>query len=350
MDGKGWKKYSRRELSAFCTQLCLLLQAGVSLDEGFAIMAEDAGSPQEKEMLLQMSQASLEGIPLTKILEETEAYPRYLVKLAGLGYENGSLDTVMKSLAAYYEKEHLILRGIRDAVTYPAVLVGMLMVLLTVLFTKVMPVFFDVYEQLGVEIPAFARAAMGAGGTLSVILWIFCLVLLGAGGIVLLASSGKKKYSFAQKIFHFFKNHSKIAEIMDKRRFTAAMGLTLKSGLEWEKSIALAEELISGERVLNQVHRIMDGLSEGKSYYEAMKDADFYTSFQLQMIRVGARSGHLDTVMEEVAKDYEQQADGAIDHMVSGFEPAVVAVLAVSVGTVLLSIVLPLLGVLSAVG
>ena len=75
-----------------------------------------------------------------------------------------------------------------------------------------------------------------------------------------------------------------------------------------------------------------------------------FSGFYVQMIKVGTRSGHLDSVMDEISQDYEEMADTAIDDMIARFEPTIVAVLAVSVGLVLLSVMLPLVGVLSAIG
>ena len=88
----------------------------------------------------------------------------------------------------------------------------------------------------------------------------------------------------------------------------------------------------------------------GESYYQAMKDTGLFSGFYVQMIKVGTRSGHLDRVMDEISQDYEEMADTAIDDMIARFEPTIVAVLAVSVGLVLLSVMLPLVGVLSAIG
>ena len=81
-----------------------------------------------------------------------------------------------------------------------------------------------------------------------------------------------------------------------------------------------------------------------------MKDTGLFSGFYVQMIKVGTSSGHLDSVMDEISQDYEEMADTAIDDMIARFEPTIVAVLAVSVGLVLLSVMLPLVGVLSAIG
>lgn len=112
----------------------------------------------------------------------------------------------------------------------------------------------------------------------------------------------------------------------------------------------LAKELAENETVAGQIDDCSRRLEEGESYYDAMKAAGLFSGFYIQMIKVGSRSGHLDQVMEEISGDYEEMADSAIDGMITRFEPTIVAVLAVSVGLVLLSVMLPLVGVLSAIG
>ncbi|MEG7530294.1 MAG: type II secretion system F family protein [Hungatella sp.] len=350
MDNDRLKKYSRQELSAFCLQISLLLGTGVPLDEGFSIMAEDSDNPLEQKMLNQLSKLIEDGKPLYAALEEVGGYPDYVVRLSQLGGETGTLDTIMKSLADYYAKEHRIWKNIKDAMTYPSVMIVMLLVMLTVLFTKVMPIFVEVYAQLGAVIPNFAQAAMRIGGVCSVILLILCGVLLLLMGFLYLASQSGKKIALMDKILHVIQDHSKVSALISKRRFSSALALTWRSGLEWEKGFTLAEGLLADGAMKTKLQHAVGDLEQSDGYYETLKSTGLYSGFHLQMLKVGIRSGHPDMIMEEIANDYDQQADEAIDHMIARFEPAVVAVLAVAVGTVLLSVVFPLLGVLSAVG
>ena len=110
-----------------------------------------------------------------------------------------------------------------------------------------------------------------------------------------------------------------------------------------------AGELAENDRIAEQVKKCEEKLELGESYYEALKETGMFSGFYIQMIKVGTRSGHLDSVMEEISNDYEEITDTAIDNMIARFEPTIVAVLAVSVGLVLLSVMLPLAGVLSAI-
>mgnify|MGYP000591588602 CR=1 FL=1 len=133
------------------SQISLLLEAAVPLEEGLAIMAEDAASQGEKDMLLYMAEGVELGDPFFKVMEDTGVFPAYVVRMAKLGQQTGTMDQMMKSLSDYYEKEYRLLRAIKNAVTYPVMMVVMLLVVLFVLFSKVMPVFNKVYEQLGAD-------------------------------------------------------------------------------------------------------------------------------------------------------------------------------------------------------
>ena len=99
------KVYSGRELSAFCLQISILLKAAVPLDEGLYLMAEDAPTEEEKKLLHTMGEDVELGDPFFESLERTGAFPPYVVRMAKLGQQSGTLDQMMESLADYYEKE-----------------------------------------------------------------------------------------------------------------------------------------------------------------------------------------------------------------------------------------------------
>ena len=102
--GEAYYRYSYEELSAFCLQISLLLEAAVPLEEGLAIMAEDAASQGEKDMLLYMAEGVELGDPFFKVMEDTGVFPAYVVRMAKLGQQTGTMDQMMKSLSDYYEK------------------------------------------------------------------------------------------------------------------------------------------------------------------------------------------------------------------------------------------------------
>ncbi|WP_276951074.1 type II secretion system F family protein [Enterocloster lavalensis] len=343
-------QYSYQELSAFCLQIGLLLEAAVPLDEGLAIMAEDAGCEDEKQLLLYMAEGAELGDPFFKVLEDAGTFPLYVVRMAKLGQQSGTLDQMMKSLSDYYEKEYRLLVNVKNALTYPIMMVVMLLVVLFVLFSKVMPVFDQVYEQLGAKMSPAARSAIRLGGLFSGAALIAAAVIALAVFGIWAASRFGHRISLVDKMVNYVKCHSRIALAIANRRFTSVLALTLKSGMEFEKGLELAGELVDNGKVAAQIEKCGQTLETGASYYQAMKDTGLFSGFYVQMIKVGSRSGRLDAVMEEISEDFEQAADQSMDNMLARFEPTIVAVLAVSVGLVLLSVMLPLVGVLAAIG
>lgn len=344
------KIYSSRELSAFCLQISLLLKAAVPLEEGLSIMSEDAATKEEQELLHAMAEDVELGEPFYSAMEKSASFPPYVVRMAKLGQQSGTLDKLMESLSTYYEKEYFMMKNIRNAITYPIMMVLMLLVVLFVLFTKVMPVFEDVYAQLGVQMSPLSQAATRFGGIFSgvaLVLFAALAIIIGAAAV---ASGAGRSFGWAEKLKDRFKRKSKTALAVAGRRFTAVLALTLQSGMELEKGMDIARELVDNTRVAEQIAACGQKLQEGVSYFEAMKSTGLFTQFHIQMIKVGTRSGRLDEVMQDISEDYEQQADASIDNMVARLEPTLVAVLAVAVGLILLSVMLPLAGVLASVG
>ena len=344
------KVYSFQELSAFCLQVSILLKAGVPLDEGLAIMAEDAGSKEEIELLLFLSEEIELGEPCFAAMEKTDAFPPYVVRMAKLGQQTGTLDQMMENLSVYYEKEYLMKRNLKNALTYPLIMVVMLLVVLFVLFTKVMPIFENVYEQLGASLSAVSHTAINLGGIFSGAALVAVAVLIVAVTVIYVFSLFGKKLDIVERGIDWVKRRSKIAHAVANRRFTAVLALTLHSGMDLEKGMELAVELVDNSRVAERIEACQTCLEAGESYYDAMKSTSLFSGFHIQMIKVGNRSGRLDQVMDTISNDYEQQADLSIANMISRFEPTIVAVLAVSVGLILLSVMLPLVGILSAIG
>ena len=344
------KVYSGRELSAFCLQISILLKAAVPLDEGLYLMAEDAPTEEEKKLLHTMGEDVELGDPFFESLERTGAFPSYVVRMAKLGQQSGTLDQMMESLADYYEKEYYMMKNIRNASTYPVMMVGMLLIVLFVLFTRVMPVFEQVYAQLGVQMSPLSQAASRLGGILSGAALVVFVLLAVAVLIAAIAAGAGKELTIAHKLMERLKRNSKTALAAAGRRFTAVLALTIRSGMELDKGMELARELVDNGTVAEKIDICSEKLQLGEGYYEAMKESGLFSSFHIQLIKVGVRSGKMDEVLQEISDDYEQQADASIDAMVARLEPTLVAVLAVAVGLILLSVMLPLAGILAGVG
>ena len=337
-------------LSGFCMQISILLESAVPLYEGLNVMAEDSTVQQEKEILAEMSNKVRMGLPFHQAVREAGCFPAYVVNMSMLGERTGLLDTTMERLAVYYEKEYYLAENLRKAVTYPAMMILMLIIILFVLFTRVMPVFSGVYEQLGTSIPPAAAAAIRLGGFLSGAALALAAVLVAASCILWLLGKKGVQSSLALSLLEKIKARSIIARAAASRRFCNVMAMALQCGVNLTEAFELAEALVDNRTVEEQIKNCKEAVSQGKGFYESVKEAGLFSGFELQLVRVGSRAGQLDRIMDRLAEDYDKKSSEAIDSMIARLEPTIVSVLAVAVGLVLLAVMLPLAGVLSSIG
>lgn len=339
-----------KELSSFCMQIAFLLGAGISIDAALLVLAEDAERQGDKELLTGMSEDVELGMPLADAMNKTGQFPDYLIQMTRVGQQTGNLEIVMESLSLYYEKENSLAQTIKNALTYPLIMVTMLMVVLFVLLTKVMPVFEEVYKQLGAQLSPVTRSAVQIGTIFSgtAIAAILLLLLLAAG--VMVSSRKGQGRLWTENLLQVIKEKSGIAGILGKRRLSAVLAISLKSGLEIEAGMGLAVGLVSQKKLQDKLLICKEQVEMGESLYESLKRADIFTGLDMQMIKVGVHSGKADAIFDKLAKKYEEEVDTAIDNMILRFEPTMVVILASIVGLILLSVMMPLVGIMASIG
>lgn len=350
MERRSRKLYSERELAMFCMQISLFWKAGAPLTECFEIMAEDAASEKEMEKLKNISLDLEKGEPFYKVLEQAGCFPLYLARMAELGQKTGNLGPVMQSLSEYYEKEDRMIKNIWSAISYPMMMITMLLVILLVLFTKVIPVFEQVYVLMGVRpLPVFTAGFRLGGIFAGVALVLLAIAGLTVAGAAAVADTGGD-FVRLQKLKNWLKGHDKTMLAIAEQRFASVMAMAFCSGMELDEGLELAQKLVDNEKAAARIRECSRKLQEGEDFGEAMKETGLFGSFHIQMIKAGRRSGRLAEVMEDISEDYRQQAEDAMDHMAARAEPVLAAVLAVVVGLILLSVMLPLAGTLARIG
>ena len=342
------KQLSNTELSSFCNQMALILKSGISSIEGISIMLEESQSNSEKVILQKIYDTLLETGSLFKALETSAVFPSYLLHMVEIGEQAGRLDDVMKSLSLHYEREENISRSIRSAVTYPLVMICMMTAVILILITKVMPIFNQVFAQLGQEMTGFSRGLLSIGAAVnkySTILIAVLIVLIGLG-----IYFGKTKHG--RKIFASFSKHipalRRLYEKTSSCRFADCMALTLSSGLNPDYCTELAENLIEDEEFRKKIASCRQMMSEGSEFSTALTQVGIFSGIYGRMTNLAARTGALDTVMGEIAEKYEEEIDNRLTSIISILEPTLVIILSVIVGIILFSVMLPLMGIMSS--
>lgn len=347
--GKGTRQeaLSNLEAAAFCEQMAMVLKAGISVTEGISIMREDAQSPAEKELLGGIYEKMQETGTISSALRESGVFPGYLCKMTQIGEETGTLDDVLSSLERYYERQEGVSRSIRSALTYPLVMIGMMALVIVVLLTRVMPVFQQVFRQLGMEMSGFSRGALLLGNALSRYAVVFVGVIVAFALLFVWLVKTKNGRVQLEKLGRRFRFTREISDKMAVCRFAGGMSLTLKSGLTPERGLELAEELNENIFFGGKIADCRKKMEEGSSLSEAFHETKIFTGVYARMADIAGRTGVMDEVMGKLADQIEEEVDEEIGSFISMLEPTLVILLSLIVGTILLSVMLPLLGILA---
>lgn len=344
------KALTNTELVSFCSQLALILRSGISSLEGLSLMSEGLPDGEGKQLLLSVSEELESSGSLYQSLETTKAFPPYMCSMTRIGEHTGHLDDVMEALAAHYQREEDIAVNIKSAVLYPLVMIGIMLIVIAVLIVKVLPVFQQVYELLGAGMTGISGAVLELGNILRSGSTVFFLLFLAcaAGGLFLVFT--QKGRRAARKFSrHFFITRG-LAGKLACSRFARGMYLCLSSGLDIDQSLEMTEQLVEHPAVQKKISELRRLTADGGSFQEAVTGTGLFPGIYARMLSIASRTGATADVMKQISDRYDEEAQERICDILSKLEPALVAILSIAAGLILLSVMLPLIGIMSGLG
>lgn len=347
---KKTKKMNYEEIASFCSQLSLLLPAGITPYEAIILLHEDTPDVKGKEILEQMEAALKDGLSFHEALKSTSVFPEYVLSMVLLGEESGNLDIVIRKLADYYEQQCSISTSIKNAVSYPIVMICLMLVILAVLLTKILPIFNQVFLQLGSELTGVAAQLMTIGNlieSVSGILIILTILIVIALIMISCIPKLHKKWLF---FLHTNRLTRNFFLGIAYARFANAMSMTTASGIDLFRGLSLAKMLVENEIVSEKIDQCTEAISSGDYLYEAMKKAGIFQSKHLRMLQLGQRSGETDAVLTKISAYYEEETLTRMQRILGAIEPTLVIFFSLMVGLILLSVIMPLIGIMSSIG
>ncbi|MDR2133418.1 MAG: type II secretion system F family protein [Clostridiales Family XIII bacterium] len=344
------RELNAEELSVFCLKLAMMIKSGISVEKSVSILLEDAAGGPDRELLAELHKLIDEGFTLSKSLEALGRFPSHMVRMVDIGQVTGRLESVLSALSDFYRREAGISKMIRNAITYPAVMLVVTAVILLVLVSRVLPVFQQVFRDMGASISASVQVMLRVADIskyLAVGLSVVFVAMVAAAVLMSLSSGGKALLSrVADRLF--FGNKLNFA--VSRSRFASAMSLMLSSGLNIGEALERSGELIGGGAFSGNIKRCREKIEEGETFPKAAEAAGIFTGMQSGLLSAGFRSGITEQAMNEVSRLCEEDSDAMLFRMVNRVEPALIVILALSVGLVLLSVMLPLIGMMTAIG
>lgn len=344
----GKNQLSPQYFSGFCQELALLLRAGVTVEDGLATLEADFSD--RSGFLASLTKSCAEGASLTSALESSGAAPAYLLDMVRLGEKAGRLEPTLLSLSEYYDSRARLSAALKSALTYPIVLILMLAAVVAVLVTQVLPIFAEVFSQMGAQLPDLSLSLIAFGKTLSaasaVIVWVLAALVLMALVIYLIPPLRERAGKSLRRRF----GASGFLRRTVTAQFAAAMATAISSGLDADESVTLAGGVVGGiDRVDRGLVRCRRLLQEGGGLEEALAASGIFSAGDGRLLALGAKTGSAEEVMDRIARRGRDEALSSIDAALGRLETALVVIISGVVCAVLLSVMLPLTGIMSSI-
>lgn len=341
------KKVKARELAVFTRQFSVMIDAGLPLVQCLDILAEQQQNPFFKDVLRQVRQNVEEGSTLYASLEKhPKVFDSLYTHMVEAGETGGVLDLILQRLATLIEKVVKLKRSIVSASIYPAAVVLVAVVAVAVILVVVIPQFEQIFLGLlgpGESLPLPTRIFVGVSNFLAG--WGGIGVLAAVIGAVIGVRSYYKTEKGRWQIDSLLLKMPVFGDILRKiavARFSRILSTLLSSGVPILQSLDITAKTSGNVVIEDAIMKIRAGVERGESFVEPLKATEVFPHMVGQMVGVGEQTGALDAMLGKIADFYEEEVDAAITDLLGMIEPALIAFLGVTIGSIVISMYLPL--------
>jgi general secretion pathway protein F len=340
------KKIRRRDLLIFTQELHTLVHAGFPLDRSLAVLGQLAESPAMAEVVQDVLKEVKGGKSFSEALAKYPAvFPKVYVSMVKAGEAGGVLEEILTRLASFLVTSEELRSYIIGAMIYPALLSVVGVVSVTILTLFVVPRFTAIFQDMGVPLPlplAFLKAA-------STFLTYYWWVALGAMALAVLyfkrfreSSDGRLKWD---RWMLRIPLAGTVLRKVEVARFSRSLGTLLHGGVPLLQSMTIVRDIIGNQSIAIAIEPIRNGIKKGEGITQPMKQSGVFPPLAMHLIEVGEESGKLDSMLLQVADVYDVEVRNSIKGLIAFFEPALILVMGVIIGTIVVSMLMAIFSI-----
>lgn len=337
------------ELSDFSRQIASMMAAGITVIRAIKIMAERDIKPPLRKVYEILYQEIQRGNTLSFAMEATAgAFPELLVNMYKAGEASGQMEGTAREMADHYEKEHKLNGKIKGAMTYPAILFVVTIMVVILIFTVILPQFFTLFK--GIKLPLITQIMINISGSLTNY-WLFYIIgtlifivlmkfLLGVPSV----KEGLDKFKLK------IPKVGKLLKIIYTARFARTLSSLYSSGLAMINALNISGSIIGNKYLEGQFPNAIAQVRNGEPLSASIATIKGFDPKLVSTIYIGEESGNLDEMLETVADSFDYEAEMATTRMVTFIEPVMIIIMAVIVGGIMLSVMLPIMTLYQNIG
>lgn len=321
-------------------QMALLLESGINIVTSLELLQEQIANRTLKRVVAEMISDLRGGNQLSAAMSRhPDIFPTMACRTVSIGEQTGGLETMLRQVADYIEKEIITKKGIKGALMYPIIALIVTVVVVGILMFFVLPAFAKLYGDLGAKMPAITRVMMDASVYLRlyfahIILGIF--IVVGLGLIYIKTPDGKYRMD---ALSLRLPQLGRIKHLNELSRCCRSISLLFNAGLPLTEIMPLVIQGASNRVMAQSLYNVQVDMLKGEGLAKPMAKDKLFLPMMVQMVKVGEESGSLDTSLQAVAQNYETEAQDKTKSLIALIQPVMTIVIAGIVGLIALSMV-----------
>ncbi|MDA8076077.1 MAG: type II secretion system F family protein [Actinomycetota bacterium] len=334
-----------KDVAVFTRQFATMVDSGLSISRALSVLSAQVVNKRFAQVIRDVRDGVESGRSLSDALSQhPKVFDELYVSMVRAGELGGSIDVVLSSIATQLEKQVAIARKIRGAMTYPAVVVSVISLLFVVMMVFIVPVFKRLFVTLDAPLPTPTKIVITISNTLAswhagIVIAVVVMAIIGWRRWIA-TESGREKWDgwkLRPPIFGPLAHKAALA------RFAFTLSSLVSAGVPVLESLDIVGRAAGNAVLAKATQEIKRAVREGRPFADPMRANPVFPQLMVQMVEVGEQTGALDDMLGKAADYYQGEVDQTVDNLSSILEPLLVVVMGGMVGTVIVSLYLPML-------
>jgi len=329
-------KFKTKEISFNCRQLSAMLSSGLTLVKALDILRQEQETDKAKMIWQEIYENVQKGESFSSSLEaQGDAFPQFMKSMVSAGESSGQMDVIMKRLETHYDKENKMNNTIKGAMIYPIILLILCILVVIVIFTFIIPVLKPLFGDDPKNLNIIAQFLLKGN---AIFLKYWYAIIAGIAIIIAGVMYALKVPSIRYKIDMYKITAPRVGPLMVTiytARFARTLSSLYSSGIPMVECLQRSSDVLNNQYITDKFKQVIDEVKQGEPLSAAITRTEIFQSMFCSIIFVGEEAGALDDILEKSADYYDEEADAAVQRLVSLLEPVMIIFLGVVVGLLL---------------
>ncbi|MDW8799602.1 type II secretion system F family protein [Clostridium sp. A1-XYC3] len=347
----GLKKPSSRDFSNLCRILGSMITVGIPIPQVLSMTEELSDNVLLKRSLKEIGRYVSKGQSIYESMKTFgNIYPIFLLEMIRIGEESGRLDLILKQLSEYYESEHKIFTKIKTALTYPLIVLILSIFVSVFLMVKIVPQFIDILNLTGGEVPFITKVVLSVCSFFKRNFLVISFTNLIIIILILRFSKTSTGKGFIAKVKLTTPLVDRIYNKAMLARFSMAMGMLLRSGINIVKSLEITTSILENRIIEQRIQNTIEQINKGDGIHSSFVKAKVGNSLFLSLVYTGEEVGNLDYMFLKIGELLSQDVEQSMKKIIIFIEPVAILILTMVIGTFIITALSPVFSIMDGMG